>query len=256
MAKKNESKTSLAKKEDSPTWLEPVSEDEIVDGLENMRPGDLLVPRLILLQGLSPQVTEGDCKPGQIINSITGDIWIDKDEEVEFIPVYHYLEWIQWGDRELREGIKERTLDPESKLAQMAMRGQKYTDSKGVDQWIVTEYHNFVSLLPSRDMKMPVVISCAKTNHKKGRKLLGLARYRGRFPLYAGMYTICSKSEENQSGQKYYVFDFGNAGWVTQEAYKAVKELYTQLKEAYKDRRLFADQQDEESANIANETEM
>lgn len=258
MGKQKKKETALAKThdEDAPKWLQPVKEEDVVEGLENMRPGDLLVPRLVLLQALSPQVNEGDNIAGQIINSITGEVWIDKDEKENFIPVYHYIEWIQWGDRDLKEGIIARSLDPNGKLAQMAMRAQKYTDSKGVEQFMVTEYHNIVTIFPEIDDKMPIIISCAKTNHKKGRKLLGLARYRGRYPLYAGQYSIQSNMEENQAGQKYYVFDFANAGWAAKELFEALKELYSQIKDAYDQRKLFADQQDREHEAAEHETEM
>ncbi len=241
-------------KSDVPAWLSPIPEDSPLSGLENMRPGDLLVPRLILLQGLSPQVVEGPKEAGQIINSITGDVWIDKDQTLEFIPLYHYLEWIRWGERETGEGILERSLEPEGSLAQMAMRKVKRSTSKGIEIFTVTEYHNFVAIFPKYSFEMPVIISCAKTNIKKGRKLLGLARYRGRYPLFAGKYVIQAIIETNSAGQKYYVFDFTNAGWVEEELYPVLEGLYKLIKEAYQQRKLLSHQMEE--TNPIEENEM
>lgn len=251
--KNNAIELSTSSKTPAPEWIIPVSEGEIVEGLENMRPGDLLVPRLVLMQALSPDVVAETNLPGQILNSITKEIWVDKDKEVEFIPVYHYLEWIRWGDRETGEGILERSLDPEGALAQMAMRQIKHSTSKGIDVFTSTEYHNFVSIFPTIDAAIPVVISCAKTNAKKGRKLLGLARYRGRFPLYMGKYTIKAVIESNAANQKYYTFDFANAGWINRETVEPLKELYDTLKTAFQQRKLLSHQQEE---LINNETEM
>ena len=255
MSKKAKETTELSvSRPVSPSWITPVPKDIEVEGLENMRPSDLLVPRLILLQGLSPRVVEGSNVAGQIINSITEMVWVKKDEEVIFIPIYHFLEWIRWGDRETGEGIQERSLDPEGTLAQMAMRQIKHSTSTGISVFTVTEYHNFVSLFPMIDAQFAVVISCAKTNVKKGRKLLGLARYRGRYPLYAGQYTIKAVIETNRAGQKYYTYEFNNAGWTDREIYRDVQKLYTIIKEAYAQRKLFTHQKEEETLN--NETEM
>jgi len=239
-----------------PDWLVPSSEEGAAEGLENMRPGDLLVPRLVLLQGLSPKVVEGDNVAGQIINSITEEVWVDKEESKMFVPVYHYLEWIRWGDRETGEGILERSLDPDGKLAQMAMRIVTHTTSGGREVRTVTEYHNFVAIFPQIDAETAVIISCAKTNIKKGRKLLGLARYRGRYPLYAGQYLIKAVIETNAAGQKYYVYEFQNKGWVSEEDWPLMKKLYTILKDAYQQRKLLSHQFEEERSVGEDETEM
>jgi hypothetical protein len=92
-----------------------------------------------------------------------------------------------------------------------------------------------------------MVISCAKTNHRQGKKLLSLARFRGKYPLYAGMYSFRSKIAENRDGNKYYTFDFDNAGFVKDEdLFNEAKELYPTIKTAFEESRLVADQQPEE----------
>lgn len=50
---------------------------------------DLLIPRVSLLQALSPQVTEGieGCKAGMIVNSISNTVLPE-----EFIPIFKYTE--------------------------------------------------------------------------------------------------------------------------------------------------------------------
>lgn len=250
--KKNELATTP---EETPSWLKPVGENEVVEGMENMRPGDLLVPRLVLMQGLSPQVVEGEKVAGEVLNSLTAELILEKNAIKEFVPVYHYLEWIKWDDRETGGGIQARSLDPEGELAQMAMRQVKRTNSKGNEVLVVTEYHNFIVLFPDDKQPIPHVISCAKTNIKKGKKLLGLARFRGRYPLFAGKYTVQAILERNSKNQTYYVFEFTNAGWASKENYKEYEKLYTTLKEAYQQRRLVSDQEVEHPIE-SNEEEM
>jgi len=208
------------------------------------------------LQGLSPQVTEQDYRAGQIIQSLTQEIWVDRDSVGLFTPVFHYPEWIEWADRETGEGIIQRSLDPKSDLAQMAMRGEKRATQSGLQTFVVTEYHNFVALFPAISIQQPVIISCAKTNHKKGRQLLALATYREGVPLFAGEYSISAITEKNKAGQSYFVYQFMNHGWATQQVYEEAAKLYVIAMEAYTQRRLFADQQQREHDPVNDEKEM
>lgn len=218
-------------------------------GLENMEARDMVIPRLVLMQGLSPQVTEGEATIGQIYNSVTREMLLDRDEECFFIPIYHYKEWIQWADRSSNQGIADRTMDPESEMAQSAMRGDTRENSEGREVRIVTEYHNFVVFLPHVSLEYPMILGCCRTNYKKGRQLLALARYRGNRPLFAGRYTLTTAEEVNRKNQKYQIFNFENAGWAEAEEYEASKAMYDVVKEAYKQRRLSADHSDDGDAS-------
>lgn len=197
------------------------------DGLENMRPQDLLVPRLILMQALSPAVVDKnvDADAGDMFNSMTMERWVAEGDLAEFIPVFHYLEWIKWGSRDEGEGILGRSRDPKSDLAISAARREQ--NEKG--RPIVTEYHNFVCLFPELGMDHPVVIGCAKTNHSRGRHLLGLACYRGNYPLYSGKYTVEAEQRTNVKGT-FYVFKFANAGWASKEEFAFAKEFSENIK--------------------------
>lgn len=205
-------------------------------GLENMDASDLIIPRLVIMQGLSPAVTAGDRMVGQIVNSVTGEVVLDRDEEAHFIPVYHYKEWIQWGDRDANEGIIDRTMDPDSALAQQGMSGTR--DEEG--DRIVTEYHNFVVLIPSVSLEFAFIIGCCRTNHSKGRALLALARFRGERPIFAGKYALTAETAENKAGQKYFVYGFENAGWADSNEYATARELYEGVREAYTNRKIQA----------------
>jgi hypothetical protein len=260
MAKKKESekkKTALAKRdEDVPSYLSPVPEGEILPGQENVRARDILIPRLVLLQALSPAVVEGDNQAGEILNSISEEIEIDKDAEKEFIPIYHYLEWIQWNDRDQGGGIQDRSLDPDGQLAQMSNKMEKHTTNEGKEVFTVTEYHNFVCIFVGEDKPELIVISCAKSNIKHAKKFLGLIRMRGRYPMYAGKYTVKAVLETNQQNQKYYTYKFLNAGWAEEGSISELGKMYVMMRDAFKDRRLLSHQLEEEREAAESETEM
>ncbi len=227
-------------------------------GFENMRGQDIIIPRLKLIQALSPETDAGTAKPGDILDSLSAQIVIPKDEQASIIPVFHYLEWIEWAARSSNEGILSRSLDPQSALAQSVMNQEKVIlDDREV--WRVTEYHQFIVLVPSISISMPVAIGCAKTNHKKGRQLLALARYRGPKPLFAGRYKMTSKKETNKQNQSYFVFEFTNdesQPWTSEEEFIAAKACYEGAKEAYDDRRIQTHMDNEITGEELNETEM
>jgi len=237
-----------------PSFLMPTASGNVAPGFENVRSGDIILPRLVLMQALSPDVVEKKCDSGQIINSVTKELILEEEERGVFVPLYHYLEWIKWGDRKKNESVLGMSLDPDGELAQSSMKGEKRINAEGREVRVVTEYHNFIVVFPKMKPMIPLVISCSKTNHRRGKQLLSLARFRGHFPLYAGMYSLRSEIAENKEHQKYYAYAFENAGWVTsKEMLEEMAEMHRTMKDAFLSRRLQADLSQEASEP---ETEM
>lgn len=76
-------------------------------GIEGVRKEDLLMPRLTILQALSPQVNERKvefvegAKPGLIINTATNQFW----PEIHFLPVAYQRRHIEWRPRKQGGGL-------------------------------------------------------------------------------------------------------------------------------------------------------
>lgn len=257
MSKNTENTEIVPSNKDLPSWIQKTKDGEVAKGLENMRPTDVLVPRLVLLQAMSPQVQERGMPAGAIMNSVTQEVVLDKGESLEFTIVYHYLEWFKWADRDSTgEKILSRSLDPDGELAHSAMQMEKRNDSNGKEVMLVTEYHNFLCLIPSISLDYPFVISCAKTNLKKAKKLLGLCKFRGGVPIFAGKYKVHTFLETSSVGNKYFVFEFDNAGWTDEELYQQCEKMYPELAKAYRDRKLMAHVDSEEPEAVHQETEI
>lgn len=239
---KDEDTTALAKS--GPTAIAALPafmQDALGDpnqktGFENVDSKDFLVPRLKIIQGLSPEITEDkeyngkSYKLGQLVNSMTGEIVAGPGEQVEFIIIGYSKWWVLWGKP--GEGIIEASGDPDSPLAARC-RARELNDKK---KPVVTEYHQFLVLLPSRDnpswATTPYILGFAKTNYKHGRKLLTMARNRclvgGKMlPLFASTYNLKTETEENKNGDKYKVYATTIGEWV-QDA-----DVYAQLKSIF-----------------------
>lgn len=83
-------------------------EDYAGAGLDNVGADDLLIPRLGILQDLSPQVKERKAeyipgaKPGMIADLGTGELYADG---VLFLPVHYSKVWLEWTPRDSGGGL-------------------------------------------------------------------------------------------------------------------------------------------------------
>lgn len=77
-------------------------------GFENVTSRDLLIPRIGILQGLSPAVSPG--KPEYNPEARPGEIYDHGLQErfpngIVFIPVYYVMQWLEWFPRNTGKGL-------------------------------------------------------------------------------------------------------------------------------------------------------
>ena len=90
-------------------------EDHAGAGLENVGAGDLLIPRIGILQDLSPQVKpqKAEFIEGAAIGNIcdigTGDLFTDG---ILFLPVYYRKDYLEWYPRNTGKGLAAIHSDP------------------------------------------------------------------------------------------------------------------------------------------------
>ena len=215
----------------APDYILPSNE-----GFENVDTSSLSLPRVVLMQGLSPAVTEGSAKAGEVWDSLGGKV-ADKEKAFCFIPIFHYLQAIEWGVRASQEGILQTSTDPKNPLFIRAKNREK-TMKNGKEEYAITLYHNFIVILPPNQALM--CLSCSRTNYKHGNTLLTMARYRGNYPLYAGRYTAQSKFMQSK-GNAFYNWDFTNAGWATKDEIDCCRTQYLNIKAAFDSQKLNVD---------------
>jgi len=79
--------------------------DDVGSGFENQTSADIAIPFLNLLQPLSPQVVDGDAKPGTFVNSVTEE---NLGTEVIFVPATTDRCFVEWTPREQGGGFVGR----------------------------------------------------------------------------------------------------------------------------------------------------
>ena len=189
-------------------------EQSVGDGFDGIDSSDLLVPFLVILQGLSPQITEKlpGFETGQIINSVTEEIW-DENRILHFVPasVQHmYMEW-----KPDRGGFVAQH-EISSDVVQWCKANQqfgKYATEAGND--LVETYHIYGVIVDKETKETtPALISFKSTAIKSAKAWFTKARSiqirtpngRRAAPLFSHRYILASKPAQNKKG-KYFAWD-------------------------------------------------
>lgn len=147
-------------------------------GLENVTAKDQLIPRLTILQGLSPQISPNNVKHipnakiGDICDTGTGDLF----KEIIFLPCYYARIFLQWGPRKSGEGLKKNwgTDDSVLKRCKYDEKNRPYIPNGDLPPEkcdIVSETLQFFGLNLSAEER-PSFFPLSATNVKHGKGLI------------------------------------------------------------------------------------
>jgi hypothetical protein len=171
----SEQEKALIAKAESALAMQP----EVPLGFEDEDAGDMIIPRVKVVQTLSPERKEGKAKEGDIINSLTGELLNGK----VFIPVFKFNNNINWRDRSEGGGIlciaRDGKLGEKSDGTQLLCASCKRCEFDNTKQGKealpkCTKYINFFGFFTGE--RMPIILSFAKTSYNEGKKLYSLAK--------------------------------------------------------------------------------
>lgn len=198
---------------------------EEVRGNENITTDDIIVPRLNLLQTISPELDENDAryiegaKAGMFVNNLT---MVLHPSPVVIIPIVYRREYVIFKERKAGGGFKGSHPTEAEALKAIA------ESEEGQLECIETGVH-FCFLVGANGEISEIVFTMTSTKLKASRKLNSLVRLREK-DRFAGTYKIVSVPDENIHG-KFHTIDVVNDGWATEEQYKAAEEIYKAIGE-------------------------
>lgn len=147
------------------------------DDRQVFRSQDITIPRLSILQDLSPQVKERDAayvpgaKPGMIYNSGTNQLYT----EIKFIPARHTVRWIAWQPRPhgglVNPDVPEEDLVHFEKVDISTWVGRMRYQDKDVNVEIIETPSWAGIMLDDGGAQIPCVIDFPKTKSKASRKI-------------------------------------------------------------------------------------
>jgi hypothetical protein len=201
-------------------------------GNENVKPSDLQTQYLAIIEGSSDLVKRGsasynkNAKPGDIVNTVTGDVYSGEDGII-FIPCYYSTEYVTWlnkrvidrnavGSPKALAVVKANKRNPPSKPGATG----RLTDPDGPEgnEFTETAYHVGFLLRPGSIDVTRVTISMTSTRLKKSKRLntlidnariqVGNPPREVQLPRFGQVYQITVSPETNNStGDQYYVWE-------------------------------------------------
>ena len=156
-----------------------VTQPDVPLGFEDEDSGDMIIPRVKVIQTLSPERKDKIANEGDIINSLTKE----KLNGKVFIPVFKFNNNIWWRDRSDGGGIrciardgKLGTMSDGTNLVCASCKRCEFDNTKQGKESLpkCTKYINFFGFFAGE--RMPIILSFAKTSYNEGKKLYSLAK--------------------------------------------------------------------------------
>lgn len=178
-------------------------------GFENLEREDILIPRLLLLQPMSPQVT-GDLEEeaGTIFLNLSNK---SLGKEIVFTPILHYRSRIKWHPKDDGGGIdcsapNARIPNDPSKYAETCSvcvhkEWDNEAEKKKDQQPKCTMYENFVIVVG--DSNEPVVLSMERTKTKVAKKFYSMMALKGG-DMFENQYKLGVVKEKSENDEAYF----------------------------------------------------
>lgn len=197
-------------------------------GNENVSSNDMTVPRLDVLQQLSPQLDptnpkyiEG-AKLGQLFDSLSGDLY----DHVWVVNLQYEVRYQIFKKRDFGGGF-EGSFDSEAEaLAHLDSNNLTRAQYDVVE----TAIHKCLMLDENGLPKQPVLIYMSGSKVKVSKEWNSSILLKDpRADRFASVWTLTAKAEKNKKGQSYFNFGVDFAGWAGAELYEEAKKAYLGL---------------------------
>lgn len=214
---KVENKGGLVTSTERPDWMDPDS----FRGSEEVTAKDIILPRIDVLQALSPQIKKTDpqyiegAEQGIVFNTVSGQLY---GSQITFVPIKFSREFIVWQDRKAGGGF--RGAFPTAEEAEQERQMQENPDGHEV---VETHVH-FILLVHPDGRLEEAVLSLSKSKRKVSRKLNTLVQM---IPgdRFGRAYRLTAIEVDGPKGE-YWSFDVASIGYVAKPVWEKGRDTY------------------------------
>jgi hypothetical protein len=184
--------------------------ENVQTGFEDMNADDLQLPRLKLLQTMSPELENDDAlRAGSVFNSVTGDWW-PSDQGVKIVPCVYHKTYVEWAP--LNSGTKGPVAVHQSKeVMNNTVYGEdnKYYTNDNSGNYIEETANYFVLIIGGKGETSQAVVSMKSSqltpsrNWNSKMKNLKIQNSSGVYftpPMWSHSYLL--KTEKTKNGDK------------------------------------------------------
>lgn len=197
-------------------------------GAENVGTDDMIIPRIELIQALSPVRKKSDpayiegAEEGMLYNNVTRTLY---GTEVTVVPVYYTKQFLVWKDRKaggggsngFRGAFATKELADRA-IAELAEEALEVSDTA----------QHFV-LVRNGDDWQEAVISMAKSKIKVSKRWNSLMRLTNT-DSFSRAYKLSAVTETNARNESYFNFNVAALGFVNKDLYVRAEKLYETIR--------------------------
>jgi hypothetical protein len=205
-------------------------------GNEKVGVDDLVIPRLEIVQGLSPAMKPTDpgyikgAQQGMLNNSVTRELYGDT---AHLVPVYYSKQWLVWRDRKKAQELKIGTEQgffgafntPEEAEARAKQEGGEAKAITVID----TPTHLCLLLNMATGAIEEIMVSMPRTKAKISRQWNSMCKLAGG-DRFSRVYRLGTSLQKNALGD-FYNFTVSPAGFASKDVYAKAEALYTKVAE-------------------------
>lgn len=170
-------------------------------------PKDITIPRLVVMQGMSKFVAQETAQPGDIANSVTGEVLAGKGKTIKFVPLSHFKTIIR--SKNVGKGLPQF-------VSQEAWNPKTHANLEWEETIDGVEYYNTSCLnfyvLLERDLDnpaaFPYLLTFRRSSYRNGKKLVNhfMQMDMMKAEPWFGTLELLASKEQNDEGT-FYVFD-------------------------------------------------
>lgn len=203
--------------------------DDSSRGNESVTSKDMAIPRISIIQDLSPQhkktkpeYIEG-AEPRMLFNTATGTLY---GHDILAVPVLFRVEWILWKDIDSGGGfLGSYSTEAEAAAAKSELPEDEQRNVEVVD----TAQHFILIVGEDGESLEQAVISMSKSQMKVSRKWNTMITSAGG-DRFERIYKMEVVEDQNKQGQEYYNWKPTQLGYVTEDMYKTAERMYDAVK--------------------------
>jgi len=187
---------------------------------------DIIIPKMLTMQGLSEFVAEDKAKAGQIVGSLDGNLIADKGEQVEIILFHRFKTWINFkivGGKEEFDSIENFT----------AQNANLPTEEGDYKRYQSLNFYCLIAEDLKKESFLPYVVSFKSTNYKTGRAIETFRAKMKEFgkPFCFKTMKLGTKQVENDKG-KFYINTVEEGRDTTDQELSKVRHWFSMIKES------------------------
>lgn len=196
-------------------------------GSEGVGMDDLIIPRLEIVQSLSPARKKSDpgyipgAEEGMMFNSVTRELYTDA---VAICPVIFKKEWLIWRDRKDGGGFRGSF---DSAAAAAARLEDINATEQGNFEALDTHQH-FVLLVKPDGTVEELALSMSRSKMKVSRQFNSIIRINGG-DRFGRVYSVEAVEDTNDRNESYYNFKITNSGFPSEPVYRRAEKLYNDI---------------------------